>query len=83
MLTTAPADRVDTALVLELYRLRWQIELRFKRLKSLLDFGELPARTEPLARSWILARLLAAALIDPRVHVEPAFSPWGYGLRAG
>ena len=83
VLTTAPADRVDTALVLELYRLRWQIELRFKRVKSLLDFGELPARTEPLARSWILARLLAAALIDQLVHVEPAFSPWGYGLRAG
>ena len=49
-------------------------------MKSWLDFGERPARTAPLAPSGILARLLAAALIDQRVHTEPAFSPWGYGL---
>jgi hypothetical protein len=80
VLTTAPQERLDKVTVMETYRLRWQIELLFKRLKSLLDFAELPARTEPLARAWLLARLLAAALTERLVNLEPAFSPWGYRL---
>lgn len=46
-----------------LYRLRWQIELAFKRLKSLGDLDQLPARTPPLARAWIAAKLIIAILI--------------------
>lgn len=82
VLTTAPQERLDTATVLELYRLRWQVELLFKRLKSLLDFAELPARTEPLAKAWLLSRLLAAACIERLTYVEPALSPWGYRIRS-
>jgi len=37
--------------VLAAYRLRWQIELAFKRLKSLLHIDTLPARTELGARA--------------------------------
>ncbi len=47
---------------LALYSFRWQIELLFKRLKSLLHLDTLPSRQEPTAQSWMLARLLAAAL---------------------
>jgi hypothetical protein len=47
-----------------LYRLRWQIELAFKRLKSLLSIDRLPAKDEGLARTWILAHLIAALLIE-------------------
>jgi hypothetical protein len=81
LLTTVPADRLPGTEAAELYRLRWQIELLFKRLKSLLDFDRLPARTDPLARAWLLARLLAAVLIERLLYVEPALSPWGYRLR--
>jgi hypothetical protein len=48
--------------ILGLYRLRWQIELLFKRLKSLLHLDALPSREGPTAKSWMLARLIAAAL---------------------
>jgi len=48
----------------ELYRLRWRIELAFKRLKSLLSLDRLPAKDEGLARTWILAHLIAALLIE-------------------
>ncbi len=82
LLTTAPKERLSTSAVIELYRLRWQIELLFKRLKSLLAFDALPARTEPLARAWLLSRLLAAALVERLTYVEPALSPWGYCIRA-
>ena len=80
--TTAPRERLDRATVLEIYRLRWQIELLFKRLKSLLDFDELPAHTEPLVRAWLLARLLAAALADRFVNIEPAFPPGDTALES-
>lgn len=50
--------------VLELYRLRWQIELVFKRLKSLLHLDQLPARDPDLARCWIYAKIIAALLLE-------------------
>lgn len=56
---TYPADRI-----IDLYRLRWQIELAFKRLKSLLHLGRLPAKNRNLARTWLNAHLLLALLID-------------------
>lgn len=45
-----------------LYRQRWQIELFFKRMKSLLKLDALPTRNGPTARSWILAKLILATL---------------------
>lgn len=54
-----PAD-----LVMSLYRLRWQIELAFKRLKSLGHIDRLPAKDAALARSWLYAHLILALLID-------------------
>lgn len=47
-----------------LYRLRWRIELAFKRLKSLLHLDRLPAKDKNLARAWIFAHLIAALLIE-------------------
>ncbi len=47
-----------------LYRLRWRIELAFKRLKSLIGVKVPPAKNEALARTWLLAHLLLAVLIE-------------------
>jgi IS4 transposase len=49
---------------LELYRFRWQVELDFKRLKSLLQLGNLTARDPPLARTFLYSKLLAALLLE-------------------
>lgn len=54
----SPADLVD------LYRFRWQVELLFKRLKSLLHLDALPAKESRLARCFLLAKLLGALLIE-------------------
>jgi hypothetical protein len=64
-----------------LYRVRWQIELLFKRLKSLLHVDALPSREGPTAKSWLLARLIAAALAQRLVQPSGPLSPWGYELR--
>jgi hypothetical protein len=63
LVTSLPAE-VPAADVLEAYRLRWQVELAFKRLKSLLGIGRLPIRSEALARSWLFAHLIMALLIE-------------------
>jgi hypothetical protein len=40
------------------------IELAFKRLKGLLGLDRLPAKSDSLARSWLLSHLILALLID-------------------
>jgi hypothetical protein len=81
VLTTVPQEQLSTTSALELYRFRWQIELLFKRLKSLLHLDTLPSRQGPTAKSWMLARLLAAALAQQLVQPSGPLSPWGYELR--
>lgn len=81
VLTTLARQAMGAVPVMNLYRVRWQIELFFKRLKSLLDFDALPSRQGPTAKSWMLARLLAAALAQRLLMPGGALSPWGYNLR--
>jgi hypothetical protein len=80
VLTSLPADALSAMEVLELYRFRWQVELAFKRLKSLLQLSALPARDPPLARSFLFAKLLAALLVEDFTDKFLAFFPWGYRL---
>jgi hypothetical protein len=65
---------------LELYRARWQIELCFKRFKSLLSLGHLPKRSDTSARAWIEGKLLTVLLIERLADEANFFSPWGFDL---
>lgn len=80
VLTTAPAERLPLHAVLEMYRGRWQIELVFKRLKSLLQLGHLPKKDDQSARAWLLGKLFVAFLIEAFIHAGESFFPWGYPL---
>ncbi len=82
LLTTLPVEQADPCELMQIYRLRWQIELLFKRLKSQLHLDTLPSRQGPTARSWMLARFLAAALAQELVQPSGALSPWGYQVRS-
>jgi hypothetical protein len=62
--TSLPAEGYPAEEVLAVYRLRWQIELAFKRLKSLLRMDRIPTRTERASRSWLTAHLILALLCD-------------------
>ncbi len=64
VLTSLPPEVAAPERVMAIYRLRWQIELAFKRLKSGLGIHRLVARDPVMARSWLLAHLILALLIE-------------------
>jgi hypothetical protein len=94
LFTTVAKSRLDASRCLELYRLRWQIELLFKRWKSLCGFDQLPNYLDETITAWLYAKVLlallmqrmgASALSPPeqaesrrRRHVEPAAVEAGF-----
>jgi IS4 transposase len=62
--TSLPEEEFPAEEVLAVYRLRWQIELAFKRLKSLLHIDKLRTKTEAGTRCWLYAHLIVALLGD-------------------
>jgi len=79
---TTLADDVTAEQVLELYRLRWQIELEFKRLKSLIQLGHLKKHDDQAARSWLQGKLLVALIVARLIAHAERVSPWGYDIGA-
>jgi hypothetical protein len=80
VLTDLPRTQLPAAQGLELYRLRWQIEIAFKRLKSLVHLDRLRAKDRALARAYLYAKLLGALIVDDLSRGALAFFPWGYRL---
>ncbi len=78
LLTSLSRDSLSTSRVLEFYRCRWQVELAFKRLKSLLEMGCLPKSNDDTARTWIQAKVLVALIIERILTEGRFFSPWAY-----
>jgi hypothetical protein len=78
--TTLPSREVTTRQVLDCYRLRWQIELTFKRLKSIVRLGHIPKHDDQSSRAWLYGKLLVALLSQKLIRVGSAISPWGYYL---
>ena len=82
--TTLEAEPAEQ--ILECYRLRWQIELVFKRRKTLAQLGHLPKHDDRSARVWLYGKLLIALLtqklirigrdISPRYHLLRPISRW-------
>jgi len=72
--TSLEEKEIPSAQVLELYRLRWQIEIAFKQLKSLFQYNDLPANHSESVRAWFYGKLLLAALCETLVNTG-RFSP--------
>ena len=71
---------VPAPAILEIYRGRWQVELAFKRLKSLLALGHLKKVDPQGAKAWLQGKLLVAILIETLIALAERFFPWGYPL---
>jgi hypothetical protein len=78
--STFPDAEFSAQEVLEWYRLRWQIELVFKRFKQIAALGHLPKHDDQSARAWLYGKLLVALLTEKLVQEADSFSPWGYEL---
>ena len=74
IVATSLGEEISAAQVLELYRLRWQIEIAFKRLKSLFHYNDLPAKNSKSVTAWFYGKLLLAALCETLVNTG-RFSP--------
>jgi Transposase DDE domain len=67
LVTSLSTETVPAADVLALYRLRWRIELAFKRLKSLIGLQAPPGVDERSAKPYLLAHLLVILLLEPLI----------------
>ncbi|WP_245433123.1 transposase [Rhizobium sp. L43] len=83
LLTSLPAATFPPADILTLYRFRWQIELAFKRFKSLAGLDSLPAKKPELARAWLYARLIVAIIAEQIAGQVPDSPPSGYANPTG
>jgi hypothetical protein len=80
VLTTVPSHHLRAESILEVYRGRWQVELVFKRLKTILRLSHLPKQDPQGARAWLHGKLLVAFLVEALIHAGESFFPWGYPL---
>ena len=72
--TTVPQQMMSTAQVFAVYRLRWQVELAFKTLKTVLHYARLPNRRPDSGRTWLLAKLVCALILE-RIAAASAATP--------
>lgn len=62
--------------ILSIYRLRWQMEMVFKRYKSILGAGSVPVKTKEATEAWINGKMMLALLIEKFIG-SVDFSPSG------
>lgn len=82
LVTSLDGATYPAALVIAIYRMRWQVELLAKRLKSLLHIDRLPAKQTQLARCWLYSHLLLALLVEDMTQEFLDSSPSGRRHRA-
>ena len=78
--TNFPEDSFSDYDVLNWYRSRWQVELVFKRFKSIAQLGHLPKRSDDSSKAWLYGKLFVALLTNKIIDYAFSFSPWGYIL---
>jgi hypothetical protein len=78
--TTVDGGRLNASNILEMYRGRWQIEVVFKRLKSIMALGHLRKTDPTSAKSWIYGKLFVALLTEALLREGESFFPWGYPI---
>jgi hypothetical protein len=83
LLVSTLQPQISAQAILDLYRGRWQIELAFKRLKSLIGVGHLKKIDPGGAAAWLQGKLMVAFLIESMLEAAERISPWGYPLKAG
>jgi hypothetical protein len=85
IITTLGTD-IDTQKIFDLYRIRWQVELFIKRLKSILKLEEYKKFSkDEYANAWLQGKLFLAILVEHTLEMLDSFFPSskinnGFGL---
>jgi hypothetical protein len=74
VVVTSLANSVTPDEVLETYRWRRQVEIHFKRLKSIPDFGDLPKKNPVASEARLNGKIMVALLIEAFI-AKASFSP--------
>jgi transposase len=74
VLITALPETIPASEIISLYRYRWQVELYFKRLKGILDIGELPKKRDDSVKAWLQGKIMLALLIEATI-AKASFFP--------
>jgi hypothetical protein len=84
LFTSTPRGRLSAKRCLQAYELRWQIELQFKRWKSLCDFDRLPNYRDDTILAWLYAKVLLGLLLDRMASsAKEVFPPERFARRDG
>lgn len=75
LFTTASREQLTAERCMQGYRLRWQVELQFKRWKSLCNFDCLPNQRDDTILSWLYAKVLLGVLLDRMASITTEVSP--------
>ncbi len=75
LVTSLDKTEFTTKAIGDLYRLRWRIEIAFKRLKSGLGLARPPGAGPDLAKPYILCHLLMALMTEPLIAEHLGDSP--------
>lgn len=80
VLSTFDSEIYPDWAVLEWYRVRWQVELVFKRFKQLAQLGHLPKHDDESSKAWLYGKLFVALLTEKIIDHARFISPWGYPI---
>ncbi len=72
---TSLIDKFSAKQILDLYKLRWQVEMVFKRFKSILNLGSMPTKKTASSEAWLNCKMLIALLIEKMLSIVD-FSPY-------
>lgn len=78
--STFPENCFSDFDILNWYRCRWQVELVFKRFKSIAQLGHLPKHSDDSSKAWLYGKLFVALVTNKLINYATSFSPWGYIL---
>ena len=73
VVVTSLSDEISFKQIFELYRMRWQIELVFKRFKSIFGGRKFTARKADAVKAWFYGKLLLAVICET-IEKEIIFS---------
>lgn len=75
-IVTTVEREINTAQIFNLYRVRWQVELYIKRLKSLLKIEQYKQfSNDKNAKAWLQGKLFIAILVENILEILKSFFP--------